>query len=544
MFAPSARPQTRGVRESPRVLGQLLVAAGSITADELAGALHEQQRTRDRIGEILIRRGTEPERVGRALAQQLKLSFVPAPLSPQRDALALVDRPTAARLHVVPIALHEKIVRVAMADPLDIHAIDDLQFRTGRRIEPVVATPQAVEHALSAYDTTEIATLLDRIPTTSATTPSEDDLRRASEAPPVVALLDHILARAAAARASDVHVEPEPGRMLVRIRVDGLLRELTSLPAHVMPAFTSRIKVTAGLDISIRRKPQDGRCTFRCAGQEVSARVSTLPAQYGEKIVLRLFNANEDVARLSDVGMSEPMLAQLRILLKRAHGIILVTGPTGSGKTSTLYAALAEMDARTRNIVTLEDPVEKKLAGITQVQVQRRGGTTFAKALRAVLRQDPDVILVGELRDRETVETALAAALTGHLVLATLHTNDAATAAVRLTEMGAAPYLVSGALIGVVAQRLVRRVCQHCRSAEGCSHCDKTGFRGRIGVFEVLPVSSETRVLINRRASAEAIARQAMAEGAQLMADDARSKLDGGLTSSDEVASILLAQFA
>ena len=551
------------MRETPRVLGQLLVASGGITSDQLTLALQEQQRTRERIGEILVRRGTEPERVARALAQQLRLSFTPAPLAPQREALLLVERVVAERLRIVPMAVREKNLRVAMADPLDMNAIDDLQFRTGRRVEPLVATPQAVQHALTAYDATEIATLLKRIPGTAVATSSEDELRRASEAPPIVALLDHLLARAASARASDVHVEPRQDRLIVRIRVDGLLRELSTLPAHVIPALTSRIKVTAGLDISVRRKPQDGRCTFRCGEQEISARVSTLPSHDGEKIVLRLLGASDSVTALSDTGMTPEMLAGLRLLMRRTHGVLLVTGPTGSGKTSTLYSALAEMDSHTRNIVTLEDPVERRLAGVTQVQVQRRGGTTFARALRAVLRQDPDVILVGELRDRETVETALAAALTGHLVLSTLHTNDAASAPTRLIEMGAPPYLVCGAVIGVLAQRLVRRLCPHCRElrtvtmetsrelgiavaeqqvyeARGCSHCDKTGYRGRVGIFELLPMTGEIRQLIARRAGAEAIAAHTRAGGAALLADDANCKLHNGLTTIDEVMPLLL----
>ncbi|HEX6559401.1 MAG TPA: GspE/PulE family protein, partial [Longimicrobiales bacterium] len=325
--------------------------------------------------------------------------------------------------------------------------------------------------------------------------------------------------------------------------------------------------VVAGLDISMRRKPQDGRCAFRCGIEEVSARVSTLPSHHGEKIVLRLLASSQDVAGLHTLGMHETTLAELRTLLIRTHGVLLVTGPTGSGKTSTLYAALAEMDAQARNIVTLEDPIERRIDGVTQVQVNRKGGTTFARALRAVLRQDPDIILIGELRDRETVETALAAALTGHLVLSTLHTNDAASAPTRLIEMGAPPYLVCGALIGVLAQRLARRLCPHCKrsyapsgdelrefavgappaslwQAAGCSRCEDAGFRGRVGVFELLTVTPRFRELISRRAPAEALAGLARQAGTPLLADDAWRKVSAGLTSLDEVRPILLSHSA
>ncbi len=550
------------MREPTRVLGQLLIADGGLTVEQLNAALQEQRRTRERLGEILVRAGIDPESVARALSRQLRLPYIAGPLAPERAALALVDRAVAVRLCVVPLLLRDKALCVAMADPLDIQAIDDLQFRTGRRIEPLVATPQAVNQALQAYDATEISALLQRIPTVSAALQSDDELRRASEAPPIVALLDHILAHAASARASDVHVEPFADRLLVRIRVDGVLRELTTLPLHVAPALTSRIKVVADLDISVRRKPQDGRCAFNVAGRETAARVSTLPSHHGEKIVLRLLGSGNGLVSLSDIGMADEMLVRLRSMLKRSHGVLLVTGPTGSGKTSTLYAALAEMDARSRNIVTLEDPIERRLDGVTQVQVNRRGGTTFAGALRAVLRQDPDIILVGELRDRETVETALAAALTGHLVLSTLHTNDAASAATRLVEMGAPPYLVCGAVIGVLAQRLARSLCPHCRqlAAPGtaaepglglpetarmyepgrCRHCDGTGYRGRVGVFELVPITAAIRELILRRRPAEQLARAARAAGLPLLADDACRKLSAGLTSVAEVRPILL----
>lgn len=532
------------------MLGQLLLKEGRISSQQLSTALLEQQSTRERLGEILTRGGTDPEIIARALAEQLRLPYAAAPLLPHRDVLKLVDRNTAMRLRIVPLATHEKALRIAMSDPLDIVAIDDLQFKTGRRVEPVVASPRSVEQALAAYDTTEVATLIARIPTVTSSAHNDDELRRASEAPPVVALLDHLLVRAAAARASDIHVEPGPERLCVRIRVDGVMRELLTLPVSIAPSLTSRIKVIANLDISIRRKPQDGRCSFVSNTTEYAARVSTLPTQFGEKIVLRLLASTTAPTTLPDLGMSVSMLQQFRGMLKRHHGVILVTGPTGSGKSSTLYAALGELDARARNIVTLEDPIERRMEGITQVQVNRRGGTSFAQALRAVLRQDPDIILIGELRDRETVETAFAAALTGHLVLATLHTNDTATAATRLIEMGAPPYLICGALVGVLAQRLVRRLCPKCRGkandgsnqfvAMGCVTCDHVGYRGRVGIFELAGMSMEWRDLIMKRAPADAFRIAGKNAKVTFLADDAFQKATAGDTSYAEVDSLLL----
>lgn len=532
------------------MLGQLLLNEGRITSQQLSSALLEQQSTRERLGEILTRGGTDPEIIARALAKQLRLPYAAAPLLPQRDVLKLVDRVTATRLQIVPLATHEKALRIAMSDPLDIVAIDDLQFKTGRRVEPVVASPRSVEQALAAYDTTEVATLIARIPTVNSSAHNEDELRRASEAPPVVALLDHLLMRAAAARASDIHVEPSPERLCVRIRVDGVMRELLALPMSIAPSLASRIKVIANLDISVRRKPQDGRCNFFSNATEYAARVSTLPTQFGEKIVLRLLASSTAPTTLPDLGMGPAMLQQFRSMLKRHHGVILVTGPTGSGKSSTLYAALAELDARARNIVTLEDPIERRMAGITQVQVNRRGGTSFAHALRAVLRQDPDIILIGELRDRETVETAFAAALTGHLVLATLHTNDTATAATRLIEMGAPPYLICGALVGVLAQRLVRRLCPKCRGkagdgnnrfvAIGCTACDQVGYRGRVGIFELAALTTEWRDLIMKRAPADAFRTAGRSAKVTFLADDAFQKASAGDTSYAEIDSLML----
>lgn len=521
-----------------RVLGQLLVAAKTISEEELAQALRLQRVTRERIGDILIKRGLPPRCIAQALAQQLRLSYVEPPLQPDASAIQLVDRATATRLRIIPLTVRDKLLRVAMADPLDVAAVDDLQFRTGRRVEPVVAEPAAIETALASYEPEALAALLTRIPVRTQTIENDEELLRASEAAPVVGVVDHIFSAAVRAGASDIHIEPAVERVVVRVRVDGVMRELLSLPGHTSAAIVSRIKVMAALDISIKRKPQDGRTALRMAGRELSVRVSTLPANGGEKLVLRLLDGTQQFAALDQLGMQEAALSEMRRMLRHPHGVILVTGPTGSGKSTTLYSALSELDRAARNIITLEDPVEYKLSGITQVQMHRRAGLTFPRALRAALRQDPDIIMVGEMRDRETVEVAMAAAMTGHLVLSTLHTNDAPSAVARLLDMGAAPYLIAGSLIGVVAQRLVRRICAECQGA-GCATCALAGYRGRIGMFEVLPVDAPLRDLIMRRAGTQTLREHARQHGMVTMAEDAERKVAAGLTTSTEAAPLL-----
>ena len=548
-------------------LGQMLIAQGAITVEELDAALAEQRRGNERIGAILMRRGLDAEQVARTLARQLRLPHMAPPLQPEAAALKLVDGALATRLRVLPLSATERTVRVAMADPLDMAAVDDLRFRMGRRVEPVVASPAAIEAALvSAYSENAVDAVLTKLSPRASTseTPVDavDSMRRASESAPIVALVDLILAQAAQRRSSDVHIEPAGNTMRVRARIDGVLRELMVLPPHSRGAVVSRIKVMAGLDISVKRRPQDGRGAVRVQGREFALRVSTLPAHGGEKVVLRLLDANNAGQRLDQIGMSADVYRRLSALLTRSHGVLLVTGPTGSGKTTTLYGALAALDREQRNVITLEDPIEYRLPGLTQVQMQRKAGLGFAAALRAVLRQDPDAIMLGELRDRETVEIALAAALTGHLVLSTLHTNDAASAPARLYEMGAPPYLVAAGLIGVLAQRLARRLCAYCRAQRlmrardlaalglpprdaqvfvpiGCARCDGTGYRGRVGIFELLTVTPRMRQRIVRRAPADSLGELARAEGLVRMGDDAWTKVLQGVTTITEVAPLL-----
>jgi type IV pilus assembly protein PilB len=549
------------------MLGRLLVERGTASEEEVGAALEEQRETRERLGAILVRRGADPEAVATALAHQLRLEYAPPPLRPEPEALELVPRPLALRLGLIPLALTARTLRVAMIDPLDASAIDDLQFRTGRRAEPVVATPFSVARAQSeAYGEEAAQRVLSRLrPEPVEAGPdgeqATDMLRHASEAPPIVAAVDLLLERAAAAGASDIHIEPGEGGVAVRARIDGVLRSILDLPASSAAAVTSRIKIIAGLDIAVKRRPQDGRAGVTAAGRQVELRVSTLPSAGGEKVVLRLLDRAERRPTMAKLGLDARLAADLESALDREHGLFLVTGPTGSGKTTTLYAVLESRDRTRRNIVTLEDPVESRLGGLTQVHVQPRAGLTFAAALRSVLRQDPDIIMVGEMRDRETAEIGLAAALTGHLVLSTLHTIDAPGAVSRLVEMGAPRYLVAGGLVGVLAQRLVRRLCPDCRTVVpaghhdlqhlglpapthlprpvGCDRCGGTGYRGRVGIFELLRVDAAVRELILVGAPVDAIREAAAAGGMVPLPVDAWSKVEGGVTSLEEVRPFL-----
>ncbi len=564
------------------MLGRVLVEDGEASAAGVEAALAEQRETRERIGAILVRRGLDPEALARALARQLRLTYAPAPLRPDPAALTLVPHALALRHRVLPLSATARAMRVAMADPLDAAAVDDLQFRTGRRTEPVVATEAAVERGLAeAYGDEAVRNALRRLGTgagaaaapgdttgaragaQTGTEPRDEgaDMLRQAEAPPVVALVDVLLERAVSAGASDIHIEPEGGKIRVRARIDGVLRPLLELPASSASAVTSRIKIMAGLDIAVKRRPQDGRSAVVVEGQRVGVRVSTLPAADGEKVVLRLLDPRSARRSLDHLGMEPPLRSALSRALDREHGLFLVTGPTGSGKTTTLYAVLESRDRDGRNLVTLEDPVEYRVDRTTQVQVQPKAGLTFAAALRSVLRQDPDAILVGEMRDRETAEVGLAAALTGHLVLSTLHTIDAPGAVSRLMEMGAPRYLVAGGLVGVLAQRLVRRLCPDCRTVTpatgdllhelglptpshlpqpvGCHRCGGTGYRGRVGVFELLRVDARVRELILEAAPTDAVREAAMAAGMVPLAVHAWAKVEAGVTTLDEIRPLL-----
>ena len=367
--------------------------------------------------------------------------------------------------------------------------------------------------------------------------PAIEDLLETSDDAPIIRMLNALLTQAARDGASDIHIEPYERHSSVRFRVDGTLREVVQPNRALHAALISRLKIMAELDIAERRLPQDGRISLRIGTRAVDVRVSTIPSAHGERAVLRLLDKSESKLSLESVGMQGDVLKRFEQLIAQPHGIILVTGPTGSGKTTTLYSALQRLDARASNIMTVEDPIEYELAGVGQTQVNAKIELTFAKALRAILRQDPDVIMIGEIRDFETAQIAIQASLTGHLVLATLHTNDASSAVTRLTDMGVEPFLLSSSLLGVLAQRLVRRLCIHCHG-QGCEHCARTGYAGRTGVFELLVTDDAIRAQIHNRASEAEIRTAAMAGGMTLMREDGERLLQAGITSREELVRV------
>ncbi|MDT8342671.1 MAG: ATPase, T2SS/T4P/T4SS family, partial [Longimicrobiales bacterium] len=540
------------------LLGALLVSARALSPDRLESALRAQEGSGLRLGELLVERGwCRPEAVPAALAAQLSLPLAPDPLEPEADALALLPEALSRRLRVVPLRAGRRSLTLAMADPLNLAAAEDVRFRTGRRVEIVVSSPPAVERALLRGYGSDLERLVAELSRTrggarngggsgEAGSPGEDDeadgdaLERAARAAPVVQLVDGLLAEAGAARASDLHLEPTGRGLEVRVRVDGVLRPVRTLPPALRPVVVSRLKIMAGMDIAVRRRPQDGG--FRAVVDDAPAalRVSTLPSGAGEKAVVRILRPDEAPASLAELGMAEADLARMRSVLGSGQGVLLATGPTGSGKSSTLQAALREVDRVGRNVVTLEDPIEYPVPGATQVQVDPRAGLTFPGALRAVLRQDPDVVMVGEIRDVETAEIAMAAAVTGHLVLSTLHTTDAPSALTRLLHMGVPPYLVAAGVAGVIAQRLVRTVCRVCGgdARTPCGRCTG-GYRGRTGVFQVLVMTDALREAVVRGASTPVLRRIAREAGMGFLADDARRQVAEGRTTPHEASRVV-----
>jgi type IV pilus assembly protein PilB len=528
---------------TPRILGRLLVGQGHLTERELERALEAQQGTGRRLGEVLISlRLIDEVALSRALATQLSLPFAPAPLPHDAEAAALVRQELARGRQVLPLSATSRRLKLAMANPLDLEAAEDVRFQSGRIVEVVVATASAVAEGLDRAYGGQFERLLEALPRGFGTEREGDDrlLEEAARSAPVVRVVDHVLERAIDEGASDIHVEEHGGDVRVRYRLDGLLMEALELPGAVRPAVLSRIKIMAGMDISVKRRPQDGGISLTRAGRRLTLRVSTLPVTGGEKAVCRILDPLKAPAGLGSLGLGATDLKRLRAVIRGGQGVILAAGPTGSGKSSTLYGALQEVDMARLNVATLEDPVEYRLEGANQVQVDPRAGLTFPAALRSVLRQDPDVIFIGEIRDRETAEIAMAAAVTGHLVFSTIHTTDAPGAITRLLNMGVPPFLVAGGLAGVVAQRLVRKVCSACegRRADGCGRC-RDGYAGRTGVFQVLVMTDAMRDEVVGGAATAALRRLAEEGGMGSLVEDARRKAAEGVTTPHEVGRVV-----
>src|SRR5947209_14566417 len=525
-------------------LGTLLLERGLINQEQLEAALEEQRQSRKSLGRVLIDEGTVSESdLVATLAARLGLDFVDLlDYSIDPSAVGLISDSLARRFQAVPVGWEENRLVVAMADPSNVVAIDDIRTITGAEVRTVVATRGAILEAIEKYHRME-GNAEDVSALAASEAEADDDLSRVKEVTedaPIVKLVNLLISQAVADRASDIHIEPTETDVRVRYRIDGVLHEVMRSPKNIQAGLISRLKIMADLNIAERRVPQDGRMSGVIGGKSVDLRVATLPTVYGEKVVMRILDKSTALLDLKDLGFYGDALDRYETAYRKPYGTILVTGPTGSGKSTTLYATLNAVNDTAKNIITVEDPVEYRLAGINQVQVNVKAGLTFALALPTILRSDPDIVLLGEVRDRETATIAIEAALTGHLVLSTLHTNDAPSTPTRLIEMGVEPFLVGSALDCIVAQRLARRLCPKCKEpyipeaaeletlgwdtgsadelptlyrAAGCGACGRTGFHGRFAIHEVLLVTEDVERLIVDRAHTEDIKKVALAQG-------------------------------
>ncbi|MGE5190365.1 MAG: ATPase, T2SS/T4P/T4SS family [Gemmatimonadota bacterium] len=559
-------------------LGELLVETGLITKDNLDKALAAQQSMGKRVGEVIVEMGlATEEEIAQALAVQLGvpiLDLTETPVEPQ--AIELIAEKVARRHLLLPVVVEQGQLHVAMADPLSFEAMEDVRFASGYTIKASVATRSQILWAIDHHyhlgasmngivkDIAE-ERMVEVVHDAKEGDPRDaDDLRKRSEAAPVIRMVNLIVAEAAGQGASDIHVEPTKSSLQIRDRVDGVLRKSLDLPKWVQGAVISRIKIMAKMDISEKRLPQDGRISVRVGGKVLDLRVSTMPAAFGEKVVIRVLDPSGAFIPLESMGLPPEDLGQVESLIRSPHGIILVTGPTGCGKTTTLYSALNRIKSEDLNITTIEDPIEYEMPGINQVAVQEKIGLTFASTFRALLRQDPDVVMVGEMRDLETATIAMQAALTGHLVLSTLHTNSTVSTISRLRNLGIPSYLIASTVVGIVAQRLVRLVCPKCRVEDvpaekdverfglaqgggktavfrgsGCPACGGTGYRGRTGVFEVLPFTQKIRDLVTANASEHDIRQAAVAKGMTTLGQAALDKVKAGATTLAELYNIV-----
>ena len=548
-------------------IGDRLISAGLISSDQLDFALKEQKRTGDRLGNILRQLNliTEDD-LAKVLAEAAGIQYVNVrTMSIDPNVVSLLPEAVARKYKVFPIAVENNSVTVAMADPLDVATIDRVQQQTRRYVKVVSSTEFDILTTIDKYygairEVGNLEDLIeDAVKQTEAKGASEgrEDLGLVA---PVIKLIDLLILTGVSERATDIHFEPEKNLVRVRYRIDGVLKQGPYIPKKLERAINSRIKIMGNLNISESRLPQDGKATVSVYGKPIDIRVATFPTIYGENVVLRLLNKEQLVIGLESLGFSERNLSRFTQAISRPNGICLVTGPTGSGKTTTLYAALMRISTPERKIITLEDPVEYELPLIRQSQINVRAGLTYAAGLRAILRQDPDIILVGEMRDEETIDTAIRAALTGLLVFSTLHTNDAAASIPRLLDMGVEPFLAASSLVGVVAQRLVRLICKYCKqevppnpelalrlnvpdnkfyAGQGCKNCESTGYRGRTVISEIMLLSPRIQKAIMERADASLIREIAREEGMQTMLEDGVQKAINGVTTLEEVARVV-----
>ncbi|NWO15171.1 ATPase, T2SS/T4P/T4SS family [Virgibacillus sp.] len=539
-------------------LGDLLVASNLITEDQLNTTLANKDNE-EKLGDALLREGyiTEQQLI-EVLEFQLGIPHINlSQFSIEQEAIQLVPRELARRHDVMPIRTEDYKLYVAMADPMDYFAIEELRMATGYQITPAIATKDDIFQSITKYyDLQEsLADVFDDM----AEEEQVDETGIADQDSPIVRLVNQIIANGVGQRVSDIHFDPQETELRIRYRIDGVLRTERSLPKHMQNVITARIKIMARLNITEKRLPQDGRIQVNIDFKPIDIRISTLPSMYGEKIVMRILDRSNAFDDLDKLGFNEANLHAFTSMIEKPNGIVLITGPTGAGKSSTLYAALNRLNKEDVNIITIEDPVEYHLDGINQVQVKEQIGMTFAHGLRSILRQDPDIVMVGEIRDIETAQIAIRASLTGHLVLSTLHTNSAPAALTRLIDMGIEPFLIASSLTGVVGQRLVRRVCRDCQieiaptereqaifkqrnikvskvvKGKGCVSCGMTGYRGRLAIHEVLVVDEQIRTLIMQSGNANTIREHIESGGTRLLIDDGLMKVAQGLTTTEEV---------
>jgi len=552
-------------------LGEVLLDGGLITPEQLDEAYEEHQRLGESLSKILVARGmlTEPQLVA-AVASSIGLRFVDLTDYPVDGSAVARIPPAVCRRHTaLPVGYEDGRLVVAMADPADVVAIDDLRSLAGCDVRPIMATRADVIAAITRYHRAD-SDLDDLSLSMDTADDDQDDLagvREVVEDAPIVKWVNLLITQAIADRASDIHIEPTERDLRVRFRIDGVLHEVMRSPRTIQAGVISRLKIMSDIDIAERRIPQDGRLSIATNGKKIDLRVATLPTVWGEKVVLRILDNSTALLTLAQLGFRDDNYARYAESFTKPYGMILVTGPTGSGKSTTLYATLNIVSSPEKNVITVEDPVEYRIPGINQVQTNNRAGLTFASALRSILRSDPDVVLIGEIRDHETARIAIEAALTGHLVLSTLHTNDAPSAVTRLVEMGVEPFLVGSALDAVLAQRLARRLCSRCKEAyvptpealiharfpwqptddlptlyrpRGCSACSKTGYQGRLALHEVMPVTEDIERLAVERGSADAIGRVARSQGMSTLRDDGMAKARSGATSIEEILRVVV----
>ncbi len=571
-------------------MADIFVESGLVSEEQLSQALDKQRqlKTQEPVGDLLVSMGliTERDRV-RCLGEQWGVPYMDlTDIQIPDDVVSAVTQELARRFKIIPIERTPKTLTLAMKNPLDIFAIDEIRLITGKEVAAVIATEEDIINAISANYRTEVNVTeavtnvmrdLDEATITLTDGKADEDgggitieqLKELSGEAPVVRLSNMIISRGITDKASDIHIEPAKDCLRIRYRVDGILQEGMTLPKKAQASITSRIKIMADMDISEKRAPQDGRISATIEGRPYDFRVSTLPAVFGEKIVMRVLDKANISVGLNKLGLLPYTYEMFESMIQRTYGIILVTGPTGSGKSTTLYSVLSKLNSGEKNILTIEDPVEYELSGITQSMVNNRAGMTFAAGLRSMLRQDPNIIMVGEMRDQETAMIAIEAALTGHLVLSTLHTNDAPGSVARLLDMGVESFLIASSIAGVLAQRLLRTICVKCKEpysppkdaikrlgmnldvldksevtfyrGRGCDACKGTGYKGRVGVYELMPVTEKVRELILARASSYAIREAAIEAGMRTLKDDAMEKILLGMTTLEESLRVIYA---